>query len=172
MENKATKQRNGGETETPQPDTWHVTTKVDGPQQAMHVYTSSYPATELEFYFPAAIWPTLRVRDFVRKFSQIPGGATIIKSTVGMWKGDTEDTHILRLLVRCGQLDRSGLRRFAQNRISELTAQLSVSGETKQEAVIFTDKEVVVSVSTLSQPVTRSNSASRRPSPIRSKHIT
>ena len=171
MEN-TTKQGSGGETEAPQPDTWRPTTKVDGPQQAVLVYTSCSAATELEFYFPAAIWSNPHVRDFVRKFSQIPGGATIIKSTVGMWKGDTEDTHILRLLVRRGQLDRSGLRGFAQNRISELTAQLSVSAETRQEAVIFTDKEVMVSESTLNQPVTRPDSASRRPKPVTSKHIT
>ena len=150
-----------------------VKTKVDGPTERRVVYSWEDPSTELEFYIPAAIWSNVYVRDFVRKFPLIPfpDGATVIKSTVGFWEGGTEDTHILRVIVRRAQLDRIGLRRFAQNQISRLTADLSGSEESKQKTVIFTDQELVVSSSSLERPATPKEKQAEHPKLVTSKHI-
>ncbi len=121
----------------------------------VETYHEEYEATEFEFYVPSVVWTHCDVIEFRDRLAELPNGATVIKSVDGLWQDQSEETNIFRVIVRRGQVKLESLRNWAQNEVSRLTARLSQSEDSKQECVMFTEKNVKVSMCYLDPPKTK-----------------
>lgn len=111
-------------------------------------------ATEYEIYIPAGIWTHTAVRSFLDRPLRAEGGATISKGATGLWRGNQEETHVIRIVVRHAAGDTAGADRFfdlLQRRVGRLMAHLAEWPEARQQEVMFTAKEVRVGVSRLAR---------------------
>jgi hypothetical protein len=110
---------------------------------------NEYPATQYEFYIPAAIWSHTAVKDILKYLQKIDKNATIFKGMIGVWRGGAEDTNIYRLILKPkeGKTDPGTLRPMIQKQIEPMMAALAAWGESVQEAFMFTEQQIHVNLS-------------------------
>jgi hypothetical protein len=105
-----------------------------------------YRAIQYDFYIPAAVWDHSRVKVFRQRLESIASGATIFKGTTGVWMGQSEDTHVYRMIIREGQFDPNGTRSVLHGELGRLLADLSTWRESAQQAMMFTETDIRVTM--------------------------
>ncbi|MGE0608819.1 MAG: hypothetical protein AB7O62_17120 [Pirellulales bacterium] len=103
-----------------------------------------FDAIEYELYIPAGIWTHGAVQEFVAEPLQIEGGATISKGATGVWRGEQEETHVIRIVIRRDIDQREKFFDRLQQRVGELMARLAEWPVSTQRVVMFTSKQVKV----------------------------
>lgn len=123
--------------------TQHTIKTKKGSAARVSVRHADYCAVEYEFYIPALIYRRRATKRFITRLQSIEPGATVFKGLQGIWRGESENTHIYRMILRGGRFDRKNVRTTLQNEIGALLAALSqLPGKVPQEAVMFTEREV------------------------------
>lgn len=121
-----------------------------GASRPATVEHDEFTATEYELYIPSGIWTHSAVERFLAEPLHAEGGATISKGATGIWRGGQEETHVIRIVIRHAERDRgSPFFDLLQRRAGHLMARLAEWPEARQHEVMFTAKEVRVSVSRL-----------------------
>jgi hypothetical protein len=106
-----------------------------------------YEAIQYEFYVPRLIWELPSVRLFIKRIDSIVQGATLFGEPTGIWKGEREGTNIYRKIVKRDQFDPNNTRAALHSTIGRLMADLSASPEFAQEAVMFTETKINLTMS-------------------------
>ncbi len=106
-----------------------------------------YEAIQYEFYIPEAIWNHSSVQTFLQRLESIEPGATIFAGLVGVWQGEHEQSRIYRKILRAEQLDHANTRAALHSEVGRLMADLSASAESTQDAFMFTETHIRVTMS-------------------------
>lgn len=128
---------------------------VPNPGKPIEATHSTKTMIQYEFYIPAAIWSHRAVLAFINALEQITQGATIQKTATGVWEGEEEDTNIYRMILQLNEALIDGVpaqlqyRRRLQDAIGGMLADLAAWKESFQDAFMFTEKEIVVTFSSL-----------------------
>jgi hypothetical protein len=119
-----------------------------GPGQGYHVRLTheDYPAIQYEFYIPEVIWSHPSVQTFIQRLKSIEPGATIFQGLVGVWHVQPEETRIYRMVLRADEFDRANTRSALHSAIGQLMAHLSGSDESAQDAFMFTEADIRVTM--------------------------
>lgn len=129
------------------PSTEHTVELPQGSGYRVSVDHDDYNAIQYDFYIPRLIWELPSVKLFVKRLDSIASGATLFEGLTGIWKGDREGTNIYRKILRGGRFDPNNTRSALHGAVGRLMADLSASPEFAQEAVMFTETPVNVTLS-------------------------
>src|SRR5436190_4200937 len=105
----------------------------------------THDALELEFYIPAVVWNDRATQTFLKAIYRTVEGATLIGGAKGAWKGKTEMTHLVRIVVRKPRSDSRGLVAMIREKAARMMAAWNRSRKTAQEAFLFTQRSLTVS---------------------------
>lgn len=134
----------------PKPDKMSTTEHVLAPtvdSPGVFVDHSEYEGIQYDVYIPYLIWKHPAVKTFRNGLSSVELGASIFKRFTGVWKGDKEKTNIYRMIVYAGRFQRGTLRVALQNEIGKMTAALSADKKLAQQAVLFTETKIKLTMS-------------------------
>jgi len=106
-----------------------------------------YEATQYEFYIPEAIWKHKAVRTLLSRLEDFASSATAFSRLAGVWDHKPETTRIYRMVLRAGQFDPVETRTVLQNEIGRLMAELSADAGSAQDAFMFTETPIRVTMS-------------------------
>lgn len=126
--------------------TEHTVQTGDGQNCRVSANHEDYRANQYEFYIPEAIWSHQSVQTFITRLASIEPGATIFQGLVGVWQGEPEQTPIYRVILRTGQFDPANTRSALHSEIGRLMADLSASDESAQDAFMFTETDIRVTM--------------------------
>jgi hypothetical protein len=115
-----------------------------GPAATIAIEHDEFTAVEYELYIPAGIWTHGAVQEFLAEPLAIEEGATISKGATGVWRGEQEETHVIRIVVRADVDRRERFFDRLQQRVGQLMASLAEWPVSMQSVVMFTAKEVRV----------------------------
>jgi hypothetical protein len=121
----------------------------EGGAKPVVVSHEDYCAIEYEFYIPAAIWAHSATQTFIHRLQSVEPGATLFTGLHGIWRGQSEYTHVYRLILQACRFDRRNVRMTLQTEVGVLMAALSTWEESRQEEVWFTEREIHVSRSSV-----------------------
>lgn len=125
----------------------HVQPLQPGGAVRVEVEHTDYCAIQYEFYIPGAIWGHPAVVNFINELQSVIPGATIFPGMTGVWQRETEITHIYRMIAPAARFSRENVRGILWNRVGNLYAQLSTWHVSAQQAIMFTETEIHVSMS-------------------------
>jgi hypothetical protein len=108
-----------------------------------------YEGVQLDFYIPEAIWDHHAIRGFLDRLQYLESGATIFNGLLGVWQGEPEYTRIYRMIRRADQVDYVGMMNTIKADIAGVMAELSTSDASGQQAFMFTESRVLVSLTSL-----------------------
>lgn len=115
----------------------------------MRIEHCDYAAVQFDFYIPESIWSEARTQKFIETIQSVEQGGTIFKGLTGMWQGDQESTRIYRVTIPCDGMGRAILRAALHAEIETLLRSLALSPSTMQTALLFTETEIYVSLSSV-----------------------
>jgi len=127
--------------------TTHTGVTGEGSAYRVNVNHEDYIAVQYEFYIPEAIWDLTSVQTLIERLESVTGGATIFGGVTGVWKGDKESIRIYRWIVATRKLTPDNMRPALQHEIGRLMGELSKSAMHNQEAFMFTETQVQISMS-------------------------
>lgn len=132
-------------------DTDHkvVPVRPTGDEEKVVARHKTKTVIEYEFYIPAAIWEHRAVVAFISHLEKHTKGATILKTALGVWEGQPEDTNIYRMILELGEATQVNIREQLQDAIGDMLAGLAEWIESYQEAFMFTEKEIIFTLSSL-----------------------
>jgi len=128
------------------PSTTHTVQTGGGQGYRVAANHEDYQAIQYEFYIPEAIWVHQSVQAFIRRLESIEPGATIFQGLVGVWQGQPEQTRIYRMILREGLFDPANTRSALHSEVGRLMADLSASDESAQDAFMFTETDIRVTL--------------------------
>lgn len=131
--------------------TTYTVQSADGLPIHIAILHADHCAIAYDFYIPSAIWDDQPVQMFLARLRSVENSATVFNGLTGVWQGEQECTRIYRVILRSGQFDRSNIRTTLQNEIGRLMADLEITPGHGQQAVLFTETEVRVSLSSQQQ---------------------
>ena len=105
-----------------------------------------YAAIQYDFYIPRLIWELPSVKFFIKRLDSIEAGATLFEGLTGIWKGEREGTNIYRKIIDGRKFDPNNTRAGLHAAVGRLMADLSASPEFKQDAVMFTETRINVTM--------------------------
>ena len=126
--------------------TEHTVQTGSGQGYRVSVNHEDYQAIQYEFYIPEAIWEHESVQTFIERLESVQPGATIFQGLVGVWQGQPEQTRIYRMILRAGQFDPANTRSALHSEVGRLMADLSASDESAQDAFMFTETDIRVTM--------------------------
>jgi hypothetical protein len=139
-----------GQEKSPKPrkltTTRHTVKLPNGSGYRVAVEHDDYEAVQYDFYIPRLIWDLPSVRTFIKRLDSVVFGATIFPELTGVWEGEREGTNIYRKIVPRSQFQSSNTRAALHSEIGRLMANLSASREFAQQAVMFTETSISVSM--------------------------
>jgi hypothetical protein len=96
-------------------------------------------AIEFEFYVPAALWRRKATRTFLNEVYGFVEGATLIGGARGAWHGQSETTHLVRVVIESSGME---LSRFmsAIGRAAKRLMEAWHEGGAGQEMFLFTQR--------------------------------
>ena len=119
----------------------------------MQLTHEDYQAFEYEFYIPAIIWQHPAVQAFLHQLRAIQPAATVFEGLLGLWGGEMEATNVFRMIVREGEYDLKTVRMELHREIDELMLELAKDPEAKQEAFMFTERALTITMAKLPSPL-------------------
>jgi len=134
----------------PKPNKVRITEHVVAPtvdSPGVLVYHSEYVGIQYDIYIPDLIWKHPAVKTFWDGLGSVELGASIFKRFTGMWQGNKEKTNIYRMIVYAGRFQRGTLRVALQNEIGKMMAALSADKKVAQQAVLFTETKIKLTMS-------------------------
>jgi hypothetical protein len=127
--------------------TEHAVTRADGTAGRVAVDHAFYEATQFDLYVPTAIWEHPAVRAFFRRIDAVEASATLFPGATGVWLGRPEGTTVYRKILRGNPASLDPTRQRLRVEVGRLMAELSLSPAHAQQAVLFTETAVRVSMS-------------------------
>ena len=127
--------------------TTHTITTDQGQGHRVSVDHDDYAATQYEFYIPEAIWNHRAVRALLKRLEDFAPAATAFSRLAGVWDHKPETTRIYRMVLRAGQFDPADTRSVLHNEIGLLMAELSADAGCAQDAFMFTETPIRVTMS-------------------------
>lgn len=127
--------------------TTHTITTDQGEGCRVSVDHDDYAATQYEFYIPEAIWNHRAVRTLLKRLEDFAPAATAFSRLAGVWDHKPETTRIYRMVLRAGQFDPADTRSVLHNEIGLLMAELSADAGCAQDAFMFTETPIRVTMS-------------------------
>lgn len=127
--------------------TTHTVMTDQGEGYHVSVDHDDYPATQYEFYIPEAIWNHKAVRTLLKRLKDFASAATAFSRLAGVWDHKPETTRIYRMVLRAGQFDPAETRSVLHDEIGRLMAELSADDGCAQEAFMFTETPIRVTMS-------------------------
>jgi hypothetical protein len=112
----------------------------------VRVEHDNYAAIQYEFYIPEAIWSHPSVQTFITRLQSVEAGATVFAGLTGVWQGVAETTRIYRLVLRAARFDANNTRAALHSEIGRLMADLSASPEHAQQAIMFSETDIRVTM--------------------------
>ncbi len=112
-----------------------------------------YEAIQYEFYIPEAIWNHSSVQTFLQRLESIESGSTIFAGLVGVWQDEPEHSRIYRKILRAEQLNPVNTRAALHSEVGRLMADLSAFAEAAQDAFMFTETDIRVTISNAVTPI-------------------
>ncbi len=106
-----------------------------------------YEATQYEFYIPEAIWKHKAVGILLKRLEDFASSATAFSRLAGVWDHKPETTRIYRMVLRAEQFDPAETRAVLHNEIGRLMAELSGDAGCAQDAFMFTETPIRVTMS-------------------------
>ena len=126
--------------------TYHTVKTCSGSGYQVSVDHEDYAAVHYEFYITEAIWSLASVQTLITRLQSVEPGATIFSGLVGVWEGTQEKTRIYRLVLRAGRFDAKNMHEVLHNEIGRLMADLSASPQHAQQAFMFTETDIRVTM--------------------------
>jgi PHD/YefM family antitoxin component YafN of YafNO toxin-antitoxin module len=127
--------------------TTHTVMTDRGEGHHVSVSHDDYAATQYEFYIPEAIWNHQAVRALLRRLETFASGATAFSRLSGVWDHKPETTRIYRMVLRAGQFAPAKTREILHDEIGRMMADLSADAGCAQDAFMFTETPVRVTMS-------------------------
>lgn len=122
-----------------------------GIQKTIKVEHKEYDAVQYEFYFPQSVWSNSATKSFIIKIGNLAPGATIFKGATGIWKEDEEDINIYRLILGGDEFNKGSINSLLYSEIGQLMAYWAEWDESIQEAFLFTETDIKMTISSLPQ---------------------
>ena len=127
--------------------TTHTIMTDQGEGYHVSVNHDDYAATQYEFYIPEAIWNHKAVRTLLKRLEAFAPGATAFSRLAGVWDHKPEATRINRMILRAGQFDPVDTRSVLHDEVGRLMADLSADAGCAQDAFMFTETPIHVTMS-------------------------
>lgn len=127
--------------------TTHTIKQSNNQAASIPINHQDYCAIAYDFYIPSLIWEDQAVQAFRTRLQSIDNSATIFNGLTGVWRGEQECTQIYRVILRSGRFDRQNVKIAFQNEVGRLMADLTLVPGHNQQAVLFTETELHVSLS-------------------------
>lgn len=105
---------------------------------------NAYESLELEFYIQAAVWTHPATEHFLSDIYAMFEGATLLGGAKGVWKGQVETTNIVKVIVRKSKIQVGDALSLVQKAIDQLLREWGESSRDRQEAFIFTMRELIL----------------------------
>jgi hypothetical protein len=128
-------------------ETEHTITQPHGSAYRVAVDHEDFKAIQYEFYIPRLVWNLPSVRVFIKRLDSIEKGATLFSKLGGVWEGEHEETNIYRKIIDRRNFQPSNTRTALHSAVGRLMADLSASPEFAQQAVMFTETPIRVTMS-------------------------
>jgi len=120
----------------------------------VRVQFESFEAVQYEFYIPNQILEHEAVRQFLEWLEEYERNATVLPDLIGLFKPyPPERTTVYRKIVRKSKAQVSVARKFIENRVGRLMADLSVNPNAVQKEIWFTETMINVSRSFNLKPI-------------------
>ncbi len=127
--------------------TTHTIEATQGRDRRVSVDHDDYEATQYEFYIPEAIWNHKAVRTLLKRLEDFAPAATAFTHLAGVWERKPETTRIYRMVLEAGQFDPDQTRATLRDEIGQLMAELSANAGSAQDAFMFTETPIRVTMS-------------------------
>lgn len=127
--------------------TTHRITTHQGEAHRVSIDHDDYEATQYEFYIPEAIWKHKAVGVLLNRLEDFASSATAFSRLAGVWDHKPETTRIYRMVLRAGQFDPTETREVLHDEIGRLMAELSADAGCAQDAFMFTETSIRVTMS-------------------------
>jgi hypothetical protein len=124
----------------------HVVAAKEG-SYGIRIDHREYHAIQYDFFIPVLIWNHYAVQEFIEELSAVELGATIFRRVTGIWKGELEGTNIYRIIVYGGRFRHGPMRLKLQKAIGDLMAKLEATPKLAQQAVLFTETAIELTMS-------------------------
>ncbi len=118
-----------------------------GNKKTIRVEHDNDSAVQYEFYFPQSVWSHSATKSFFIKLGNLAPGATIFKGATGVWKKDEEDVNIYRLILGGSDINKKVILSNLYMEIGELMAGWAEWNESIQEAFLFTETDIQLTIS-------------------------
>lgn len=118
-----------------------------GDKKTIKVKHNEVDAVQYEFYFPQSVWDNSVTQSFIIKLGRLAPGATIFKGATGVWKQDDEEVNIYRLILGGAEFDRGSIKTTLYGEIGQLMACWKEWNESEQDAFLFTETDIKMTVS-------------------------
>ena len=129
---------------------------IKSDSKSIEVEHNDDPAIQYEFYFPQSVWSHSATKAFIIMLGNLAPGATIFKGATGVWKKDEEEINIYRLILGGSEFSKKKIKPILDQEIGQLMADWAEWNESKQEAFLYTETEINMTLSEFFQ--TGSNS--------------
>lgn len=129
--------------------TEHEIASGQGQPRRVRVTHDIHPAMQYEFYIPEAIWNHAAVRRMLTRLEALAPGATSFSRLAGIWDHKPETVRIYRIILRCEEPGLEGIRQVLREQVGQLMAEVAGEARSAQEAFMFTETAVQVTMSHL-----------------------
>ena len=126
---------------------------IKGRKKSIIIKHDEIKAYQYEFYFPQSVWAHSVTKSFIITLGNLARGATIFKGATGVWKKDEEEINIYRLILDGREFGRTKLNSSLHKEIGKLMAEWAEWTESKQEAFLFTETELSMSLSKIKDSI-------------------
>jgi len=120
-----------------------------GGMKRVRVTHDEYEALQYEFYIPEAIWNHHAVRAMLTRLEALAPGATSFSRLAGIWDHKPETVRIYRMILRSDVSGSQDTRRMLRREAGLLMAELSAEARLAQDAFMFTETPIQVTMSAL-----------------------